>query len=283
MERSDGTSAAVAGGVGVAPHRVDGVTVTHDEKVVREFSKQAAGFADPRLNTGFTLHLERLVRFMEPELDLDDVVLEVAAGTGMVSRAIARRVRHATALDLTPAMLEEGKREADHAGLVNVTFTHGDATALPYLDRSFTLVVTRFSLHQVADAEAVVREMARVSRPGAAVIIADIVRPEGLDGDPDRIERLRDPSHGTLLTADAIRGLLADAGTEPKRSDTFDFVRPVAPWLEFSQTPGDVAAQIRRELEEELAGGPATGMRPALVDGELHFTHTLHFHHAIAG
>lgn len=73
-------------------------------------------------------------------------------------------------------MLAEGKRAADHTGLMNVTFAHGDATALPYLDRSFTLVVTRFSLHQVADPEAVVKEMVRVSRPGAALIIADLVR-----------------------------------------------------------------------------------------------------------
>lgn len=97
-------------------------------------------------------------------------------------------------------MLAEGKRAADHTGLMNVTFAHGDATALPYLDRSFTLVVTRFSLHQVADPEAVVKEMVRVSRPGAALIIADLVRPADLEGDLDRVERLRDPSHGVTLT-----------------------------------------------------------------------------------
>ncbi|MFG1850986.1 class I SAM-dependent methyltransferase [Actinomadura geliboluensis] len=259
------------------------MTVTHDEKVVREFSKQAAGFADPRLNVAFTRHLDRLVRFMEPELDLEDVVLEVAAGTGIVSRAIAHRVRHVTALDLTPAMLAEGKRGADHAGLTNLTFTHGDATSLPYLDRSFTLVMTRFSLHQVADPGAVVAEMARVSRPGAALIIADLVRPEGVAGDPDRIERLRDPSHGTALTEARIAELVAAAGAEVKRTDRFDYVRPLDPWLEFSQTPAEAAAQIRRELEEELAGGPATGMRPSMVDGVLHFTHAYLFQQAIAG
>ncbi|QKW34374.1 methyltransferase domain-containing protein [Actinomadura sp. NAK00032] len=259
------------------------MTVTHDEKVVREFSKQAAGFADPRLNAAFTRHLDRLVRFMEPELDLEDVVLEVAAGTGLVSRAIAHRVRHVTALDLTPAMLAEGKRGADQAGLTNLTFTRGDATALPYLDRSFTLVMTRFSLHQVADPGAVVAEMARVSRPGAALIIADLVRPDGAAGDPDRIERLRDPSHGTALTEARIAELVAAAGAEVKRAETFDFVRPLDPWLEFSQTPAETAAQIRRELEEELADGPATGMRPSMVDGVLHFTHSYLFQQAIAG
>jgi ubiquinone/menaquinone biosynthesis C-methylase UbiE len=259
------------------------VTVTHDEKVVQEFSKQAAGFADPRRNVAFTRHLDQLVRFMDPELDLEDVVLEVAAGTGLVSRAIAHRVRHVTALDLTPAMLAEGKRDADHAGLMNITFTRGDATALPYLDRSYTRVVTRFSLHQVADPEAVVREMVRVSRPGAALIIADLIRPDGLAGDADRIERLRDPSHGTMLTEGQVADLVTAAGAEVKRSERFDYVRPLDPWLEFSQTPEADAAQIRRELADELAGGPATGMRPSMVDGVLHFTHTYLFQQAIAG
>ncbi|MBW8481278.1 class I SAM-dependent methyltransferase [Actinomadura parmotrematis] len=259
------------------------MTATHGEKIVQEFSKQAATFADPRVNVGFTRHLDRLVRFMDPELDLDDVVLEVAAGTALVARALAHRVRHVTALDLTPAMLAQGKREADAAGLTNLTFTLGDAAALPYLDRSFTLAVTRFSLHQVADPAAVVREMARVCRPGAALIVADIVRPEGLDADPDAIERLRDPSHNTLLTAAQITDLLASAGAEVKRTDTFDFVRPVEPWLALSHTPSGSADRIREALSAEADGGPATGMRATRQDGELHFTHTNAFFQAIVG
>jgi SAM-dependent methyltransferase len=258
------------------------LATTHDDTVVREFSKQAATFGDPRLNVAFTRHLAHLVDFMEPTLDLDDVALEVAAGTGLVGRAIARRVRHVTALDLTPAMLQEGKREADRDGVTNVTFTHGNAADLPHLDRSFTLVIARFALHQVADPEAVVREMARVSRPGGALFVHDIVRPE-TGGDPDRIERLRDPSHGTLLTEARIIDLLTGAGAEVKRTDRFDFVRPLEPWLRMSHTPDDVAVGIRKELEAELAGdGPATGMRPTLVDGELCFTHTNLFVHAAA-
>ncbi|MBO2455147.1 methyltransferase domain-containing protein [Actinomadura barringtoniae] len=259
------------------------MTHAHDDKVVREFSKQASTFGDPNLNTAFTAHLAKLVEFIDPELDLEDVVLEVDAGTGLVSRALARRVRHVTALDLTPAMLEQGKREADRDAITNVTFTCLDATGLPYLARSFTLVVTRFSLHQVADPVTVVREMVRVSRPGAAVIVADLVRPEGTDADVDRIERLRDPSHGTILGFDAIADLLTEAGAEVKRTDRFDVVRPLEPWMAQSRTPDEVASVIRKELEAELAGGgPETGMRPSIVDGELHFTHSQGFFCAIA-
>ncbi|GAA2602642.1 methyltransferase domain-containing protein [Actinomadura fulvescens] len=260
------------------------MTVSHDEKVVREFSKQAPAFGDPRLNMEFTVNLARLAQFMEPELDLEDVALEVAAGTGLVSRAIARRVRHVTALDLTPAMLEQGKREADADTLTNVTFTRGDAAGLPYLDRSFTLVVCRFALHHVADPAAVLREMVRVSRPGAAVVVADLVRDEAIgDADVDRFERLRDPSHRTILPAGQIAEMLAAAGAEVKRTDRFDLVRPLEPWLEQSHTPDEAAAQIRKELADELAGaGPATGMRPSEVEGGLHFTHSNAFFCAIA-
>lgn len=253
--------------------------MTHDDKIVREFSRQAVTFGDPLLNTAFTAHLGRLVDFAEPALDPEGVALEVACGTGLVSRAIAHRVRHITALDLTPAMLEQGKREADRDSITNVTFTRGNATELPYPDRSFTLVFTRFSLHQVADPASVLREMARVSRPGAALIVADLVRPDDLTGDADRIERLRDPSHGTILTAGRIAELVAAAGAVVKRTDRFEVVRPLEPWLEQSATPENAAAVIRGELAAELAGGPATGMRPSVVDGETHFTHShLHLH-----
>jgi hypothetical protein len=86
-----------------------------------------------------------------------------------------------------------------------------------------------------------------------------------------------------MLTEAQIAALVTAAGAEVKRAERFDYVRPLDPWLEFSQTPGDVAAQIRRELEDELAGGPATGMRPSMVDGVLHFTHSYLFQQAIAG
>ncbi|HEY8482363.1 MAG TPA: methyltransferase domain-containing protein [Spirillospora sp.] len=267
------------------------MTVTQDEKAVREFSGRADGRADARADesadpgrgTDAGRHLDRLVRFMEPELDLEDVVLEVPAGNAPVSRAIASRVRHVTALDPAADLLAEGKRAADHAGLMNITFARGDAADLPYVDRSFTLVVTRFSLHLAADPEAVVAELARVGRPGAALIIADRVRPEGLEGDPDRIERLRDPSHAALLTEARIAEMLAASGAEVKRTERFDRVRPLDAWLESAGTPEDVAARIRRELRDELEGGPATGMRPSMVDGVLHVTHTCVHHQAIVG
>ncbi|REE98746.1 class I SAM-dependent methyltransferase [Thermomonospora umbrina] len=258
------------------------MTVAREEKIVREVGGRPARGADPRLSMTFTANLARLVEFTEPELDPEDVVLEVCAGTGLLSRAIARRVRHATALDLDAALLDEGKRAADQDALTNVTFTKGDATDLPYVGRSFTLLLTRFSLHEAEDPATILRELVRVSRPGAGLVVADLVRANAVEGDPDRLERLRDPSHGELLTVERITELIAEAGAEVKRTDLFDVVRPVEAWLTKAGTPDDVAHDIRAELTAELEGGPATGLRPVEVDGALCITQANAYFGAIA-
>ncbi|WP_171167692.1 class I SAM-dependent methyltransferase [Streptomyces sp. I05A-00742] len=236
----------------------------------QEFARQAVTFEDARLNTAFTMRLRELVEFAAPRPE--DVCLEVACGTGLVSRELAGHVRHVTALDATPEMLATGKRQADAEGLHRIVFQQGDAARLPFLDDSFSLVLTRFSLHHVASPEAVVRELVRVCRPGGRILVADMVRRPELGGDPDRIERLRDPSHGTMLTVDRITELLADAGARITASEVIDVQRPLAPWLEQAGTPEETARQIERELSEELDGGPVSGMRPVTLDGRLNYT-----------
>ncbi|MDX6738826.1 class I SAM-dependent methyltransferase [Actinocorallia sp. A-T 12471] len=111
--------------------------------------------------------------YAEPELDLEDVCLEVRAGAADVARALARRVRHITALDESVDALAEGKRWADREALTNITFQRGDAAALPYLDRTFTLLLCHDALGTAADPGAVLRELVRVSRPGAGIVVSD--------------------------------------------------------------------------------------------------------------
>ncbi|MEU4477897.1 methyltransferase domain-containing protein [Micromonospora sp. NPDC023966] len=246
--------------------------VVRDDLILREFARQAGTFEDPRLNDAFTRHLQRLVNFARP--DPEDVCLDVACGTGLVARALAIRTRHVTALDATPEMLATGKAAADAEGVSNVVFQRGDAARLPFLDGSFSLVISRFSLHHVAEPEQVAAEMVRVCRAGGRVVVADMVSRPELPGDPDRVERLRDPSHGTMLTVEAIVGLLTSAGTAVEISDVFDVERPLRPWLDQARTPGDAARQIEEELFRELDGAAPTGMRPRTVDDQLWFTQT---------
>lgn len=98
-------------------------------------------------------------------------VLELAAGTGIVSRklrdALAPRAR-LVVTDLNPPMLEvaRGKFRDDEG----VEFIQADAMALPFGDSEFDLIVCQFGVMFFPDKVASFREAARVLRPGGRYI-----------------------------------------------------------------------------------------------------------------
>src|SRR5262245_37434845 len=96
----------------------------------------------------------------------DMAVLEVACGAAHVAEELAPHVRQVVGVDLTRALLDLGAERLRGAGVKNVLLQEGDATALPFLDASFDLVVCRAALHHFVDPERLVAEMARVCRPG---------------------------------------------------------------------------------------------------------------------
>jgi SAM-dependent methyltransferase len=228
----------------------------HAEAVERAFSRQAGDFERQRI---FTTDSEWL--FERLELRPDDLVLEVAAGTAHVARQLAPRVRAVVALDATAAMLAHARRAP------NLILMQGDAAALPFVDGSFDVVVCRFALHHFERPEVQIAEMRRCARGRLA--IGDLVADPDARETQDRLERLRDPSHTRLLTADEIAALIGPD------IEVRDLVRPLEPWLAQTQTPPAAADEIRRALRDELEGGPATGFRPRRVDGKLHFIHAL--------
>jgi ubiquinone/menaquinone biosynthesis C-methylase UbiE len=246
----------------------------HAAEIERAFSQQAAAFEDPRLNRFFTADAGWVLEHLE--LAPDRIVLDVAAGTGHAARSLAPAVRAVIALDATLAMLEAGKVAAEEAGLRNVVFQRGDAAALPFLDASFDVVVSRFALHHLEAPSAAVAEMARCLRPGGQLVVADLVcsdDPATADAQ-NRLERLRDPSHARTLSASELRALVAGVG-ELSNLDARDIARPLRPWLAQTDTRDEVAARIAAALRAELDGGPATGLRPREEDGELRFVHTV--------
>jgi SAM-dependent methyltransferase len=247
----------------------------HADVIERAFAAQAGAFEDPRFNRFFSTDAAWM--FVRVPLTADDVVLDVAAGTGLVSRALAPAVRVVVALDATAAMLDRGKAEADKAGVRNLLFLRGDAAAMPFADGSFDVVVSRYALHHFEEPAVQLREMARCLREGGTLAVGDMLA----DANPaiaaaqDRLERLRDPSHARLLPAAELAGLLAGAGVDPAAPETRDLERPLEPWLAHTDTAADVAETIRAALRAELAGGSVTGFRPREHDGELWFTHRL--------
>jgi SAM-dependent methyltransferase len=242
----------------------------HNQAIRQEFEKQASSFTNPI----FTHKLDWIIEELAPRPD--DIVLDVAAGTGHIGRALAAKTRYVVAMDLTPEMLRHGKAEADATNLRNILFELGDAAHLPYLDASFDLVTTRFAVHHFENPRVQLAEMMRVCRPGGRIGIIDMVTlpdPQ-VAQEHNRLERLRDHTHTEALSLEGLVNLLEQLGAQTVRHAVQDAKLALEPWFASAQTAPSDREQVQAALHTELAGGPSTGMCPFLRNGELWFMHT---------
>src|SRR5438477_4884737 len=189
-------------------------TSKHSDLILDQFTRQAVPFATaPSIKDEAALRL--VVEFSGA--GPDDTVLDVACGPGLIVVAFARVVKHATGIDLTPAMLERARAYATEQGVSNITWQQGDVLPLPYPDASFSIVTSRFAFHHFLDPFAVLREMVRVCAPGGRVVVVDTApAPEKVDA-LNRLEVLRDPSHVRALTLDEHLGFFRRAGLPEPR------------------------------------------------------------------
>ena len=245
---------------------------THKERIRAAFTPQAATFEDARLNVAFTATVPWLLDHLAPRVD--DIVLDVAGGTGIVSRALAQRVARVVVVDTTPAMVDAGRRHATDERLTNLEFVRGEVANLPFTDAAFTLVFARFLLHHLTDPRHALAEMVRVSGLGGQVVVMDLAASTDprIAEQQDRIERLRDPSHVQMPPLGGVRRWLHEHGLVVDGVAEREIDRPVLPWLEQAVTDASAAALVCEAFETELAGGMRTGMRPHRgTDGALWF------------
>lgn len=246
----------------------------HRDIVQREFGKQVPRFGDPSHTIASPVYLEWIVKHLD--LQSQFTVLDVAAGTGLLGRAVAPYVAHVVALDATPEMLLEGRHQAAQDGLENIVFAYGLAEELPYANETFDLVVSRFAIHHFVDPHIPVEEMVRVCRPHGRVAVIDLVSPEdeALAATYNRLERMRDPAHTRALSPGELRELLRHAKLDIVRAVSRDVEVRVDGWLALTQPEPDVQRAIVDELTQDLAGSRTSGMRPFLWENALMFLQT---------
>ncbi len=148
---------------------------------------------------------ERVRRLLGP-FSGAEVVLDSGCGTGSLAFALAPGVAEVVGVDVREDYLEAARAAAPG----NARFVQGDAMELPFGYAEFDLACSHRVLHHVRRPELAVSELARVTRPGGRVLVADQLG----SVDPlrslelDRFERLRDPTHQRLLPDQDIRGYL---------------------------------------------------------------------------
>ena len=125
------------------------------------------------------------------ELRAGETVLDLGSGGGIDVILSARRVGPegtAYGVDMTDEMLDLARRNAREAGVGNVHFLKGTIEQIPLPDASVDVVISNCVVNLSVDKPAVLREIARVLRPGGRVGVADIVAEDRLSA-ADRAER----------------------------------------------------------------------------------------------
>ena len=153
-----------------------------------------------------------------------DEVLDVACGTGVVSRRAAIAAGpsgRVTAVDISAPMLEQATSVTGAPDTAEIEYRNGSALNLPFADASFDRVLSQQGLQFFPDKSAALAEMNRVLRPGGTVTLA-----------------VWDAGH-RLEPFDNYTEALVDAGVEPPFERAFDTAMYVA-------APG----QVRQLLQD---------------------------------
>jgi len=117
-----------------------------------------------------------------------DAVVDVGAGTGLLTLALAEHVERVWAIDISPAMLEYLSAKLASAQVENVQTVVASAVSLPLVDESVDLVVSNYCLHHLDESgkRRALREAHRVLRPGGRLVFGDMMFGLGLAEARDR-------------------------------------------------------------------------------------------------
>ena len=185
-------------------------------------------------------------------------VLDVACGTGLVSRVFKGRVAEVVGVDITPAMYEQAAPHLDR-------FVEGPGEDLPFPDASFDRVVCRQGT-QFMDDGAALKEMARVVKPGGRVVVINLCA-YGVEDRAEYFEilRLRNPARRNFYLREDLRRIFEAAGLETTIHDWIS-VEDVNVWSDNKAISEERREAIRRVYRQ---GSPAfRALHAVELDGD---------------
>ena len=147
--------------------------------------------------------------------------LEVAAGTGLVSSALAEVTTELVATDYAEAMLAQLSARMKAEGRTNVRVEQADVYALRYEAASFDVVVAANVLHLLPDLDAALAALRRVMKPGARLIAPTYLHAETARARlASRVMRIAGFPGQRRFTARSLREALERSGLWVTRQET---------------------------------------------------------------
>lgn len=141
----------------------------------KRFWDRWAGQYDRAMSMNGRLYDQIAGRIRE-NLNRDMNVLELACGTGLLSKKLAGKVRLLEATDFSEAMIRQARGKKHSARL---HFSVQDATDLPYAPATFDAVVIANALHIMPAPEQALSEIRRVLKPGGTLYAPTFVHGKG--------------------------------------------------------------------------------------------------------
>jgi phosphatidylethanolamine/phosphatidyl-N-methylethanolamine N-methyltransferase len=113
----------------------------------------------------------RVLTLIGQEVHPDSLVLDLAAGTGILALELAPRVRKVYGIDISPQMVDLARAKAESLGIGNTEFATGDAYQLSFADEMFDVVVVSNALHVMIEPERALAEARRVLKRDGRLIV----------------------------------------------------------------------------------------------------------------
>lgn len=217
---------------------------SHKNAVERQFGDQANAYLTSAVHAQGK-DLQRLATLLQPHSDAH--LLDLGCGAGHASFAAAAVVKSVVSYDLSAQMLTVVSQAAADKKLMNIEVKQGLAESLPFDDRSFDVVISRYSTHHWHDVGQALREVKRVLRPGGKVIFMDVVSPGHpvLDIYLQTVEVLRDTSHVRNYSPGEWLALFTEAGLAINEVTSDRLYLEFSSWIARMRTPEYFSTAIR--------------------------------------
>ncbi len=120
------------------------------------------------------LRARAIARLVDPHL----AVADIGTGTGVLAIELARLGLRVVAIDNSARMLDAARAKIDASGFGGIELRRGEASALPLADAEVDAALAHMVIHYLPSPPEGIREMARVVKPGGAVVVVDFVAHE---------------------------------------------------------------------------------------------------------